>query len=63
MPTSAPARRDPSLAPRPASPVASPPGPPLTTPLTWAWGGVLLTVTVWLTGILALVQGCASLID
>lgn len=40
-----------------------PAAPPLTTPLTWAWGGVLLTVTLWLTGILTLVQSVASLFD
>lgn len=35
--------------------------PPLTTPLVWAWGGVLLTATLWLTGIIALFRGVGSL--
>jgi hypothetical protein len=56
MPSLTPARRD-------HPPAATPPQPPLTTPLAWAWGGVLLTATLWLTGILALVQSLGSLFD
>jgi hypothetical protein len=35
--------------------------PQLYTPLVWAGGGLLLTVTVWFTGILALFRGIGSL--
>ena len=35
--------------------------PALYTPLVWAGGGLLLTVTVWFTGILALFRGIGSL--
>ncbi len=34
---------------------------PLTTPLVWAWGGVLLTVTTWLTAIIALFRSIGGL--
>ncbi|MDO9711533.1 hypothetical protein [Paracraurococcus lichenis] len=45
-------------------PVATtPPPPPLHTPLVWAWGGLLLTVTTWLTGVIALFHSLASLFD
>ncbi len=37
------------------------PPPALYTPLVWAGGGLLLTVTVWFTGILALFRGIGSL--
>ncbi len=37
------------------------PPPALHTPLVWAGGGLLLTVTVWFTGILALFRGIGSL--
>lgn len=50
---------DRTLAPRPAQP----PQPPLTTPLVWAWGGVLLTATLWLTSIIALFNSLGSLFD
>ncbi|MFZ4410294.1 MAG: hypothetical protein ACOYOH_23315 [Paracraurococcus sp.] len=39
----------------------TPPPPALHTPLVWAWGGALLTVTLWLTGIIALFRGIGSL--
>jgi hypothetical protein len=43
-------------------PVTSAPAQPaLHTPLVWAWGGALLTVTLWLTGIIALVRSFGSL--
>ena len=58
---------------RPATrPVLRPnaPGPasrtgvlPLTTPLVWAWGGVLLTASTWLVGVIALFRGFAGLFD
>jgi hypothetical protein len=35
--------------------------PALYTPLVWAGGGLLLTVTVWFTGIAALFRGIGSL--
>ncbi len=38
-----------------------PPPPALHTPLVWAGGGLLLTGTVWLTGMVALFRGFASL--
>jgi hypothetical protein len=44
-------RNDPSL-----------PGPPLSTPLIWAAGGVLLALTFWLTGLIALFRAFAELI-
>jgi hypothetical protein len=37
--------------------------PPLHTPLVWAWGGALLTASLWLTGIIALVRSFGSLFD
>ncbi len=43
---------------RPGQP---PPPPALYTPLVWAGGGLLLTVTVWFTGIVALFRGIGSL--
>ncbi|MBL6077557.1 hypothetical protein JMJ56_06020 [Belnapia sp. T18] len=38
-----------------------PVSPPLTTPLVWAWGGVLLTATTWLVGIVALFRSIGGL--
>jgi len=38
-----------------------PPPPALYTPLVWAGGGLLLTVTVWLTAMIALFRGIGSL--
>lgn len=40
---------------------AQAPQPPLTTPLVWAWGGLLLTASLWLTGIIALFNSLGSL--
>jgi len=39
------------------------PPAPLHTPLVWAWGGLLLTASVWLTGIIALFNSLGSLFD
>ena len=50
----------PGQAPGPVSRVA---GLPLTTPLVWAWGGVLLTASTWLVGVIALFRGFAGLFD
>jgi hypothetical protein len=36
---------------------------PLSTPLVWAWGGVLLTATMWLTSVVALFRSFGSLFD
>ena len=38
-----------------------PPPAPLYTPLVWAGGGLLLTLTVWFTGMVALFRGIGSL--
>lgn len=38
-------------------------GVPLTTPLVWAWGGVLLTATTWLVGVIALFRSVGGLFD
>ena len=38
-------------------------GLPLTTPLVWAWGGVLLTASTWLVGVIALFRGFGGLFD
>ena len=39
-----------------------PPQPPaLYTPLVWAGGGLLLTLTAWFTGMVALFRGIGSL--
>lgn len=35
--------------------------PALYTPLVWAGGGLLLTLTVWFTGMVALFRGFGSL--
>jgi hypothetical protein len=43
--------------------VTQPTPTPLTTPLVWAWGGVLLTATMWLTSVVALFRGIGSLFD
>jgi hypothetical protein len=43
------------------SPAPSPTAPPLHTPLVWASGGLLLTATLWLTGIIALFRSIGSL--
>ena len=32
-------------------------------PLIWAWGGVLLTATMWLTSMVALFRSLGSLFD
>ncbi len=48
------------MTPRNDRPDPSPP-PALHTPLVWAGGGLLLTVTVWLTSIVALFRGFGSL--
>lgn len=47
------------------NPTHSPPAgsPPLTTPLVWAWGGVLLTVTTWLVGMIAFFRSIGGLFD
>jgi hypothetical protein len=34
--------------------------PPLHTPLVWAWGSLLLTVTLWLTGMIAVFRSVIS---
>ena len=39
------------------------PAPALHTPLVWAWGGALLTASLWLTGIIALFHSFGSLFD
>jgi hypothetical protein len=44
---------------RPDDPTPQPPA--LYTPLVWAGGGLLLTVTVWLTAMIALFRGVGSL--
>jgi hypothetical protein len=52
------------MAPRNDRPDDDPPPPPppaLHTPLVWAGGGLLLTVTVWLSAMIALVRGVGSL--
>ena len=33
---------------------------PLTTPLVWAWGGVLLTATTWVTSVVALFRSVGT---
>ncbi len=38
-----------------------PPPPALYTPFVWAGGGLLLTVTVWITSIVALFRAFGSL--
>lgn len=50
----------PGQAPGPVSRVG---GLPLTTPLVWAWGGVLLTASTWLVGVIALFRGFGGLFD
>lgn len=42
-------------------PERSTPPPALHTPLVWAGGGLLLTLTVWFTGMIALFRGFGSL--
>ncbi len=49
------------MTPRNDRPDPSPQPPALYTPLVWAGGGLLLTVTVWFTGMIALVRGIGSL--
>ncbi len=49
------------MTPRNGWPDPSPQPPALYTPLVWAGGGLLLTVTVWFTGMMALVRGIGSL--
>ena len=46
---------------RNATPSLPAAAPPLHTPLVWAWGGALLTASLWLTGIIALVRSFGSL--
>jgi hypothetical protein len=41
-------------------PAESPP-PPLSTPLVWAGGGLLLTATMWLGSMITLFRALASL--
>lgn len=43
------------------TPATTPQTPPLHTPLVWAWGGLLLALTTWLTGIIALFNSLGSL--
>ena len=38
------------------------PVPPLTTPLVWMGGGALLMLSLWLTGVIALVRAFARLV-
>ena len=38
----------------PAPPSPPTPAPPLSTPLVWAGGGLLLTATMWLSSVIAL---------
>lgn len=59
-----PAPAPPTLTPRgPAQPDVLPPAgrPPLSTPLVWAGGGVLLTGTMWLGSMIALFRAFGSL--
>lgn len=49
------------MTPRNDRPDPPPPPPALHTPLVWAGGGLLLTATVWFTGIVALFRGFGSL--
>lgn len=37
--------------------------PPISTPLVWAGGGLLLTATLWLSSIIALFRAFGSLFD
>ena len=41
---------------------ASPP-PPISTPLAWAGGGLLLTATMWLSSVIALFHAIVGLFD
>jgi hypothetical protein len=41
--------------------VTPPPAAPLHTPLVWAWGGALLTASLSLTGMIAVVQAVIGL--
>lgn len=61
-----------NVSPRTKPPVAPPglpqagipqAGIPLGTPLVWAWGGVLLTATTWLGGVIALFRSVGGLFD
>jgi hypothetical protein len=50
------------------APTGAPLGAPraeisLGTPLVWAWGGVLLTATTWLGGVIALFRSVGGLFD
>ena len=47
----------------PLSVTPAPVQPALHTPLVWAWGGALLTASLWLTGIIALFNSLGSLFD
>jgi len=44
-------------------PSASGEAPPLHTPLVWAWGSLLLTATLWLTGMIAVLRSVISWFD
>ncbi|HYZ30876.1 MAG TPA: hypothetical protein VE684_01185 [Crenalkalicoccus sp.] len=44
-------------------PARSPTRPPLSAPFTWAGGSLLLTLTLSLTGVIALVRACIELFD
>jgi hypothetical protein len=49
------------MEPRNDRPDPQPPPPALYTPLVWAGGGLLLTLTAWFTGMVALFRGFGSL--
>jgi len=49
------------MTPRNDRPDQQQPPPALHTPLVWAGGGLLLTATVWFTGMVALFRGIGSL--
>ena len=52
------------MEPRNVTPIPVTAAPPaLHTPLVWAWGGALLTATLWLTSIIALFRSLGSLFD
>ena len=43
--------------------LAAPPPPPLSTPLVWMGGGLLLTATMWLGSVIALFHALFGLFD
>lgn len=55
--------RNATTLPAPSAPAPARPAPALHTPLVWAWGGALLTASLWLTGIIALFNSLGSLFD